>query len=154
MRFEGLTDSHRAGGWSHPASASLPLRHDAAVRLHLASRYVSYYWALEIMLMAVPLTSIAMGPMTANLLSDLNFPPCIELNKHYPNPPGEPKDLCFAVDVQPDLGYNLTCVTVVLYLLAGFDGSPAHKYIHRLLYPDDAAPPPTWTAYYRWISCK
>ena len=122
----------------------LPLRHDAAVRLHLASRYVSYYWALEIMLMAVPLTSIAMGPMTANLLSDLNFPPCIELNKHYPNPPGEPKDLCFAVDVQPDLGYNLTCVTVVLYLLAGFDGSPAHKYIHRLLYPDDAAPPPNW----------
>ena len=118
-----------------------PLRPAAASRLHRASRYVSYYFALEVMLLAVPLIHNAMGPMTANILSAKNFPLCKSLNHIYPNPPGEPSDLCFEIDVVAMEGYWLTVLAVAVFLLSGFDGSPTHKYIHRLLEPEDRPPP-------------
>jgi len=118
-----------------------PLSHAAALRLHRASRYASYYFALEVLLLAVPLIHNAMGPMTANLLSIANFPACKHLNVIYPNPPGVPHDLCFEISVEPLQGYWLTLAAVAIFLLSGFDGSPTHKYIHRLLEPADTPPP-------------
>ena len=118
-----------------------PLPHAAALRLHRASRYASYYFALEVLLVAVPLIHSAMGPMTATLLSVSNFPACKHLNAIYPNPPGEPHDLCFEISVEPLQGYWLTLAAVAVFLLSGFDGSPTHKYIHRLLEPADTPPP-------------
>ena len=93
------------------------------------------------MLLAVPLIHNAMGPMTANILSVKNFPLCKSLNHIYPNPPGEPSDLCFEIDVVAMEGYWLTVLAVAVFLLSGFDGSPTHKYIHRLLEPEDRPPP-------------
>ena len=118
-----------------------PFSRAAALRLHRASRYASYYFALEVLLLAVPLIHNAMGPMTANLLSVNNFPACKHLNVIYPNPPGEPHDLCFEISVEPLQGYWLTLAAVAIFLLSGFDGSPTHKYIHRLLEPADTPPP-------------
>ena len=118
-----------------------PLSRAAAQWLHQASRYVSYYFALEVMLLAVPLIHNAMGPLTANILSDKNFPLCKKLNLIYPNPSDEPPDLCFEIAVSPLQGYWLTVAAVAIFLVSGFDGSPTHKFVHRLLEPEDTPPP-------------
>ena len=91
--------------------------------------------------------------MTATLLSVTNFPACKHLNAIYPNPPGEPRDLCFEISVEPLQGYGLTLAAVAVFLLSGFDGSPTHKYIHQILEPEDV-PPPEWAAYWRCLRCR
>ena len=47
------------------------------------------------------------------------------------------------IDVIPQLGYWFNVAAVVMMMLAGFDGSPTSKHIHRRLYPLDPHPPPT-----------
>ena len=91
--------------------------------------------------------------MTATLLSVSNFPACKHLNDIYPNPPGEPRDLCFEISVEPLQGYWLTLAAVAVFLLSGFDGSPTHKFVHREVEPDDVAPP-EWAMYARAITRK
>jgi len=119
----------------------LPMRRCSFVLLHRVSRYISYYYAIEVMLVAIPLLQVAFKPLSANILSASNFAPCGVLEKKYPDNDG----LCFALDVQPTSGYFFSVAAVIVFLLSGFDGSPTHKFIHRHLYPNDA-PPPNWAA--------
>lgn len=53
------------------------------------------------------------------------------------------RDRCMRIDVIPQLGYWFNVAAVVMMMLAGFDGSPTSKHIHRRLYPLDPHPPPT-----------
>ena len=157
--------SGQAGGWDSLMSATfwaftvvcpvlrstsllallvLPMPLAAARRLARISRYLSYYYALEVILVVVPVMHMAMAPLTSNLITRVQFPMCVEINKAYPNPPGTfPEDLCFSIDILPAYGYWLALASVLLSALASFDGSPAHKYVHRHLHPADE-PPPTW----------
>ena len=125
----------------------------------------------QVMLVAVPLIGTTIEPMTATLFTPYNTPICKDITTAFPNPPGtDPPDLCFTISVVPSTGYfsvghrdpqtplgrsaaraSLTCsrlcqqvaAAVVVFLLSGFDGSPTHKYLHRLLHPGDE-PPPYW----------
>jgi hypothetical protein len=124
-----------------------PLSLPRARWLHHASRYVSYYQALEVMLVSVPLLHAAMGPLSANLITKMQFPGCVGLTEKFPNPPGtDPPDLCFAIAVKSNAGYWLSLTMVLLWLISGFDGSFTHKYIHRRLLPEDTRPPPDFDA--------
>jgi len=121
-----------------------PMTVAAAQRLHARSRAVSYYYALEVMLVAVPLIGTTIEPMTATLFTPYNTPICKDITTAFPNPPGtDPPDLCFTISVVPSTGYFSVAAAVVVFLLSGFDGSPTHKYLHRLLHPGDE-PPPYW----------
>ena len=86
--------------------------------------------------MAVPLINVAFGPMTSSLLKADNFPLCAELQKLYPH-----EDQCFQINVVPGTGYKFTVAVVCIFFLAGFDGSPTHKYVHHRLFPGDDPPP-------------
>ena len=57
--------------------APLPL--DVARGFFRASRYVSFYYALEVMIVVVPLIQVTMGPLTAGLLTPATFPLCTQL---------------------------------------------------------------------------
>jgi hypothetical protein len=119
-----------------------PLTRPAARRLHAVSRAVSYYYAFEVMLVAVPLIGITIQPMTSSLFTDFNTPICKQINQAFPNPPGtNPPNLCFTITVVPSAGYWVVAAAVALFLASGFDGSPTHKYIHCRLYPGDEPPP-------------
>ena len=50
---------------------------------------------------------------------------------------------CFRIDVVPLIGYWFNVASVVLMVVAAFDGSPTAKYVHRRLYPYDQHPPPS-----------
>jgi hypothetical protein len=119
-----------------------PLTEPTARRLHAVSRAVSYYYAFEVMLVAVPLIGITIQPMTSSLFTDFNTPICKQINQAFPNPPGtDPPNLCFTINVVPSAGYWVVAAAVALFLVSGFDGSPTHKFIHRRLYPGDDPPP-------------
>lgn len=119
-----------------------PLTRPTARRLHAVSRAVSYYYAFEVMLVAVPLIGITIQPMTSSLFTDFNTPICKQINQAFPNPPGtDPPNLCFTITVVPSAGYWVVAAAVGLFLVSGFDGSPTHKFIHRRLYPGDEPPP-------------
>ena len=52
-------------------------------------------------------------------------------------------DHCAELDVTLRPGWWIGCAAAVLALTVGYDGTPTHKMIHRMLYPDDDEPPPT-----------
>ena len=79
-----------------------------------------------------------MAPLTAGLLMPANFPPCIPLQDKY----GQPHCFAYAMDIA--VGYYVTIAAVVLHVLAGFDGSPTHKFLHRVFFPEEGPPPPHW----------
>ena len=113
-----------------------PLSPSAARRLFHASRFCSFYYALEVMLVVVPLLEATFGPLTAGILTPSNFPLCVPLQTLF----GE--DHCFAFEARPIRGYYWTFVAVGMHILSGFDGSPSHKFVHRRLFPDEPSPPP------------
>ena len=115
----------------------LPLSPRRQRALHGFSRHIAAYYAYEVLLVAVPVINIAFGPTTQHLLNDRNFPPCAELAPVYPDEGG----VCFKINVLPQGGYQYAIGVMVLFVVAGFDGSPTHKYIHRRLFPRDAPPP-------------
>ena len=123
--------------------------------LHRLSRYLSYFYAIEVMLLAVPLMHDSFGPMSQSLVNRNNLPLCDTLAALYPhvkkNAVGDP--LCFSIEVNVDVGYWLAAAAVFVYLLSGFDGSPTHKFVHREIEPDDRAPP-EWGRYARSIAKK
>ena len=47
----------------------LPMRRPTAVLLHRCSRSIGAYYALEVMLLAIPLINMAFAPITAELLT-------------------------------------------------------------------------------------
>lgn len=72
------------------------------------------------------------------------LPLCKPLNDIYNPPlPNKKHDVCLRIDVEPAAGYWFNVSSVVLMLLAGFDGSFTSKYIHCILYPHDPYPPPS-----------
>jgi len=113
----------------------LPLPLPLARKLHRLSRSISYYYALEVMLVAVPLLKDTFGPMTSTLFTPSVTHICGPLDRLYQ------QDACFFLDVEPSVGYSFVVASVVLYLLTGFDGSFTHKFIHRALFPTDTPPP-------------
>ena len=120
----------------------VPMTEAAAKRLHAVSRAVSYYYAFEVMLSAIPLIGITIQPMTSSIFTSFNTPLCKQINEAFPNPAGtEPPNLCFTVGVVPSTGYWAVVAAVAVFLASGFDGSPTHKFVHRRFYPDDEPPP-------------
>jgi hypothetical protein len=115
--------------------APLPL--DVARGLFRASRYVSFYYALEVMIVVVPLIQVTMGPLTAGLLTPATFPLCTQLQEAF----GQKH--CFGYTVEIASGYYLLFGAVAMHALCGFDGSPTHKFLHRRLFPEMPPPPPT-----------
>ena len=113
-----------------------PLQRRTARRVFLLSRYLSFYYAHEVMLVVVPLLQATMGPLTAGILMPANFPPCVPLQAKY----GQLHCFAYAVDMVE--GYYFTFVAVGMHILAGFDGSPTHKFLHRRLFPEEPPPPP------------
>merc|ERR1712048_909381 len=73
-----------------------------------------------------------------------NWALCKVLKVLFPHPPGglPYAHQCFAVEVNPLLGYYACAANGILFLLSGFDGSFTHKYLHWLLHPEDPRPPP------------
>jgi len=121
----------------------VPLKKAWAERLHMISRYASYYYAYEVMCVAVPIIAMTVKPMTSAVGID-DWGLCKALVSLYPDIPGmeTSSTKCFAVIVNPLLGYYACAVNVAMFLISGFDGSFTHKYIHSKLHPEDPRPPP------------
>ena len=107
------------------ALLQLPMTLRTAQALHVVSRYLSWYYALEVMLLAVPLIAGGMGPVSETMVTEYIFPPCKEINAYYGT------DRCFAIDlaVTWTSGYTLCIVAAVLFYVSGVDGSFTHRYI-------------------------
>ena len=116
----------------------LPLRRADARSLHVLSRRLVSYTALDVMLIATPLIGVAFGPMSQALLNAQTLPLCATLDHIYGT-----GDVCMRIDVYPCDGYWFNVAAVGMMLLAGFDGSPTSKFIHRRLFPHDVDPPPS-----------
>lgn len=120
----------------------LPMRRSTARWVHINSRRIVAYTALDVMLIATPLIGVAFGPVSEALLNPQTLPLCGTLDLIYRGPPNNVKT-CMRIDVLPDTGYWFNVAAIVMMLLSGFDGSPTSKFIHRRLYPFDADPPPS-----------
>ena len=87
------------------------------------------------MIVGVPLLKMTIDPLTSALFTERGTPICGPLKTMYR------EDVCFEIVIIPGRGYAFTCAAVVVFLLTGFDGSFTHKFVHRLLFPDDVPPP-------------
>ena len=106
--------------------------------LHGWSRHCSVFFAMEVLLVAVPLIALTFGPTSRHLLTPHSFAPCVALNAQFETP------TCLEVEVSAarSVGFWLMGATVALYLLTGFDGSPTHRFVHVQLYPPPKAKEP------------
>ena len=102
--------------------------------LHGLSRYLSFYHALEVMLLAVPVVQVTLQIIFIDLLTPRSFPLCAVLTT-----PGD--DTCVSIELTHGPGYLALVAAVLLHLVSGYDGSPTHKFIHRRLHPLDTPPP-------------
>ena len=116
----------------------LPMRPDHARWLHVQSRRLVNFTALDVMLVATPLIGITFGPVTEYLLRPEQIPLCNVLNHVYGS-----GNTCLRIAVDPLAGYWFNVAAVVVMIVSGFDGSPTSKFIHRHLYPYDQQPPPS-----------
>jgi hypothetical protein len=114
----------------------LPLPMPALRRLHRLSRNVSVFYALEVMVVVVPLLDMAISDLAHGMLTPDNLALCEPLNARYGGP-------CLTLHVQKLVGYYYMAAAVLLYFVAGSDGSFVHKRVHRILHPYDE-PPPTF----------
>eukprot|EP00308_Calcidiscus_leptoporus_P000771 CAMPEP_0119357698 /NCGR_PEP_ID=MMETSP1334-20130426/6044_1 /TAXON_ID=127549 /ORGANISM="Calcidiscus leptoporus, Strain RCC1130" /LENGTH=525 /DNA_ID=CAMNT_0007372005 /DNA_START=1 /DNA_END=1578 /DNA_ORIENTATION=+ len=112
----------------------VPLPFNWQRSLHQASRHISVFYALEVMVVAVPLLNTTISELANGILTPKSFKLCTALNEQHGGP-------CLTIDVEPQAGYYLMCASVALYFVSGFDGSPTHKFIHRRFYPHDMPPP-------------
>jgi len=94
------------------------------------SRHASVFYALEVMLVAVPLMVITFGPISESVINVSSVPFCVPFDQKYDNP------LCFYLAVTFDYGYYVMIAAVVMYCISSFDGSPVHKWMHSRLFPD------------------
>lgn len=110
-----------------PACMSLRARR----LLHGWSRHCSVFFAMEVLLVAVPLIALTFGPTSRHLLTPRSFSPCVALNAQFETP------TCLEIEVSAmrSAGFWLMGVAVAFYLLTGFDGSPTHRFVHAQLYP-------------------
>ena len=115
----------------------LPLPTKVLRMLHELSRNASIFYALEVLLVAVPLLNVTFGPVSKNLLTVENSPGlCGPLGERYG------QETCLMLDVRLAKGYWIICVHVALFLYSGFDGSPTHKYCQHELHRSDCPPFP------------
>merc|ERR1711988_445537 len=94
------------------------------------SRHASVFYALEVMLVAVPLMVITFGPISESVINVSSVPFCVPFIQQYGYP------LCFYLAVTFDYGYYVMVAAVVMYCISSFDGSPVHKWMHSQLFPD------------------
>lgn len=113
--------------------AGLPPR--AAARLHSLSRHASAFYALDVMVFAVPLLQLTMANMAGGMLSPATFSACARTNALHGGGP------CLSVETLPAAGYYWMVLSVALFLASGFDGSPTHRFLHAQHRPDDADAP-------------
>jgi hypothetical protein len=114
----------------------LPLPMPSLRRLHRLSRSISVFYALEVMVVVVPLLDMAISDLANGMLTPDNMALCEPLNARYGGP-------CLTLHVTKLVGYYHMAAAVLLYFVAGSDGSFVHKRIHRILHPYDE-PPPTF----------
>lgn len=120
----------------------LPMTRRSQASLHALSKYVSVFYAYEVLLVAVPLISTAIGPLSKDLINGdtpvIGDAVCTPLSAKF-NRPGDHR--CLEIAVTAASGYWVVVAAVGLYLLSGVEGSPTHKYVHFLIYPQDIPPP-------------
>jgi len=115
----------------------LPLPTKWLRALHELSRNASIFYALEVLLVAVPLLNMTFGPVSKNLLTVKSQPAlCVPLAERF----GE--ETCLMLSVNLAKGYYVLCVHVALFFYSGFDGSPTHKYCQHELHRSDCPPFP------------
>jgi hypothetical protein len=115
----------------------LPLPTRTLRALHEFSRSASIFYALEVLLVAVPLLNITFGPVSKHLLTVHNTPAlCEPLMRRF----GEETCLMISVDLAD--GYYLLVAHVAMFLITGFDGSATHKYCQHELHRSDCPPFP------------
>ena len=103
--------------------------------LHVLSRYLSFYHALDVVLLVVPVVQVTLQIIFIDLLTPRTFPLCAVLMA-----PGA-DDTCVSIELTRGPGCVALAVAVVLHLVSGYDGSPTHRFIHRRLHPLDSPPP-------------
>mmetsp|Transcript_10461 Transcript_10461/g.30324 ORF Transcript_10461/g.30324 Transcript_10461/m.30324 type:complete len:448 (+) Transcript_10461:1536-2879(+) len=115
----------------------LPLPTRMLRALHEFSRSTSIFYALEVLLVAIPLLNITFGPVSKNLLTVENTPAlCGPLMERF----GE--ETCLMISVNLADGYFYLAIHVALFLITGFDGSLTHKYCQHELHRSDCPPFP------------
>ena len=102
--------------------------------LHAVSRHISVFYALEVMILVMPLIDSTISDLASSMLTPRNVPICAQLNKQHGGP-------CLELEIELLEGYRYLCATVALYLVSGFDGSFTHKRLHFWMHPDDRPPP-------------
>ena len=93
--------------------------------LEALSRYLSFFHALEVLLVVVPVVQISLRIIFLDLITPRTFPLCSLLV------PRDAHDRCIEIEVTRLAGYNVMIAAVALHLLTGFDGSLTHLYIQR-----------------------
>jgi len=116
----------------------VPMKPTTARWLHINSKRIVAYTALDVMIIATPLIGVAFGPMSEVLVNGDSIPLCKTLDYMY-----DTGEICMRIDVYPMVGYWFNVGAIVMMLLSGFDGSPTSKFIHRRLIPYDHNPPPS-----------
>ena len=105
--------------------------------IHELSRCASIFYALEVLLLAVPVLNVTFGPMSKFLITETNAPElCGPLNKRFS------VDTCLMISIELGRGYWFLVAHIVAFIYSGFDGSSTHKYCQRELHRSDC--PPFW----------
>ena len=89
----------------------LPLPMPALRRLHRISRNISVFYALEVMVVVVPLLDMAVSDLANGMLTPSNLALCAPLNSHYGGP-------CLSLHVKKLGGYYYMAAAVFLYFLS------------------------------------
>ena len=146
----------------------LPLPTKWLRALHELSRNASIFYALEVLLVAVPLLNMTFGAprrptRSASCASCAPAPysrprPAVParagpVSKNLLTVKSQPalcvplaerfgEETCLMLSVNLAKGYYVLCAHVALFLYSGFDGSPTHKYCQHELHRSDCPPFP------------
>merc|ERR1712137_469653 len=101
------------------------------------SRHASSFYAVELMVLAVPLLNLTFGPVSTKALDPKEFKPCGWIQNRTKTT-GAP---CLQVSCELGNGYWMMFASFVLFVLTGYNGSIVHRMWHRKLYPHDRLPP-------------
>eukprot|EP00929_Paragymnodinium_shiwhaense_P010319 TRINITY_DN11491_c0_g1_i1.p1 TRINITY_DN11491_c0_g1~~TRINITY_DN11491_c0_g1_i1.p1 ORF type:complete len:608 (-),score=98.08 TRINITY_DN11491_c0_g1_i1:383-2206(-) len=101
------------------------------------SRHASAFYAVELMILAVPLLNLTFGPTSAKSLDPKDFKPCGWI-QNATNTTGRP---CMEVGVEMASGYWVMVASFVAFVLTGYNGSIIHVLWHRRMEPGDTLPP-------------
>eukprot|EP00929_Paragymnodinium_shiwhaense_P119414 TRINITY_DN9130_c0_g1_i1.p1 TRINITY_DN9130_c0_g1~~TRINITY_DN9130_c0_g1_i1.p1 ORF type:complete len:600 (+),score=95.77 TRINITY_DN9130_c0_g1_i1:163-1800(+) len=101
------------------------------------SRHAAAFYAVELMVLAVPLLNWTFGPISSKTLRPDQFKPCQWL-QNQTNTTGEP---CMEIQVEMKTGYWVMLVSWLAFAVVGYSGSPVHRLWHKRVAPHDVLPP-------------